>query len=95
MTNKELDEYIQKLEDRKRSQEKEMESLADKQERLIIETNLSKLVIMEKMKVLHQQIKMHLEDPTVEFSKIAPGVDLTLYGYQVEIKNKDREALKK
>ena len=53
MTNKELDEHIAALELNLTDQDKEIETLEKQEERLIIEINLSKLVMMDKMKALH------------------------------------------
>jgi hypothetical protein len=37
------------------------------EERQLLEINLSKLYIMEKMKTLHKQVRKHLDDEEVKF----------------------------
>ena len=66
-----------------------MEDLNEHEERLVVEINLSKLVIMEKMKSLHKQVRLHLEDESVKFEQFAPGVDLNYFENQVDI-NKEK-----
>ena len=78
MSNKELDIFIDGLESELQQQEKDIEALSTEEEKVIIEVNLSKLFIMEKMKALHRQVKTHLDDETIEFRKIAPGIDFEL-----------------
>ena len=54
MSNKELDQHIANLESDLTKQERELDDLGHEEERLIIEMNLSKLVIMDKMMALHK-----------------------------------------
>jgi len=90
-SNRELERQIGELESDTKEQDAEIADLRGHEQQLQVQINLSKLVIIELMRKMHNKVKDHLEDDQVEFSKIAPGVDLTLFETQKKgVKNSGR-----